>query len=51
LAWHEFLDREALLEAVRHILENIEKATIDRVFLAWMERLDRYIKTNGEYVE
>jgi histone-lysine N-methyltransferase SETMAR len=51
LAGHEFLDREALLEAVRHILANIEKATIDRVFLAWMERVDRCITTNGEYVK
>jgi hypothetical protein len=34
---HEFPDREALLEAVRHILEDIEKGTLGRVFLAWME--------------
>jgi hypothetical protein len=51
LAGHEFLDREALLEAIRHILEGTEKVTLDRIFLVWMERLEQYIKTNGEYVE
>jgi transposase len=34
LAGHEFPDREALLEAVGHILENVEKVTLVRVFLA-----------------
>jgi hypothetical protein len=48
---HEFPDREALLEAVRRIFEGIEKAILDRVFLAWMERHEGSIKTNGEYVE
>jgi hypothetical protein len=51
LGGHEFPDREALLEAVRHILKGIEKVTLDRVFLSWMERLERYITTSGEYVE
>jgi diaminopimelate epimerase len=43
--------RKALLEAVGHILEGIEKFTIDRVFIAWMERLDRCTTTDREYVE
>jgi histone-lysine N-methyltransferase SETMAR len=51
LPGHEFPDREALLEAVRHILEGIEKVSLDQVFLTRMERLERCIKTNGEYVE
>jgi hypothetical protein len=29
----------------------IEKVTLQGVFLEWMERLRRYIDTNGEYVE
>jgi hypothetical protein len=28
----------------------IEKVRLQRVFLDWMERLRRYIHTNGEYV-
>jgi hypothetical protein len=51
LTGHEFPDREALLEAVRHILDGIKEVILDRVFLAWMERLERSIKMNGEYVE
>jgi hypothetical protein len=51
LAGFEFPDREALLEEVRPILEGIQKVTLDRVFLAWMERLKRYIATNEEYIE
>jgi histone-lysine N-methyltransferase SETMAR len=48
LAEPEFPDQEALLEAVRHILEGIEKVTFARAFLAWMERLERCITTNEE---
>jgi hypothetical protein len=44
LMWHEFSHREALLEAVRHILEVIEKVSLDLVFLAWMERFEWHIK-------
>jgi histone-lysine N-methyltransferase SETMAR len=51
LAEYKFPDRKALLEAARHILEGIEKVSLDRVFPAWMERTKRCIKTNGEYVE
>jgi hypothetical protein len=51
LAGHELPDREALLEAVRRILEGIENAPLEWVFLAWLERRERYIKSNTEYVE
>jgi hypothetical protein len=51
LAGHEFSHWEALLEAVRHILEGIETVNLDRIFLAWIERLERCIKTNVEHVE
>jgi hypothetical protein len=51
LVEHELPDRGAFLEAVRHILEGIKKVTLDRFFLAWMERFERWIKTSGEYVE
>jgi hypothetical protein len=27
----------------------VEKATLERVSLEWMERLGKYIGTNGEY--
>jgi hypothetical protein len=51
LTENEFSDREILLEAVGHILEGIEKVILHRIVLAWMERLDRYITINEEYVE
>jgi hypothetical protein len=51
LAGYEFPDREALLEAVRPILEGIQKGTLDRVFPAWMKRFERNITTNGEYTD
>jgi hypothetical protein len=50
-AGHEFPDRGALFDAVQDILRGIKKITRDRVFLAWMERLERYISVNGDYVE
>jgi hypothetical protein len=51
LAGHEFPDREALLGAVRHILEGIQKGSLDGVFLTWMERLEQCIPTSGGSVE
>jgi histone-lysine N-methyltransferase SETMAR len=50
LAGHEFPDAEALLEAVRAILGGIEKVTLERVFLAWVERLRKCIAIDGDYV-
>jgi hypothetical protein len=43
---HEFPGRETLLEAVGHILEGIEKSSLDWVFLAWIERPNRRIRSN-----
>jgi hypothetical protein len=40
-----------LLSVVETILGSIEKSALDRVFLEWMERLQRCIDTNGDYVE
>jgi hypothetical protein len=37
LALHGFTDRGALLGAVQDILRDIEKVTLDWVFLAWVE--------------
>jgi histone-lysine N-methyltransferase SETMAR len=51
LAGHESPDRGALLYAAQNILSGIEKVTLDRGFLAWMERLQRYVTIIGEYVE
>jgi hypothetical protein len=51
LVGHKLPDREALLDAVRHILEGLDKCDLDRVLLAWMERVERCIRTNGEYIE
>jgi hypothetical protein len=33
LTGHKFADRGVLLEAVKHILDGIEKVTFDRIFL------------------
>jgi hypothetical protein len=38
-AKREFADWEELLAAVTGILDGIEKVTLKRVFLAWMNRL------------
>jgi histone-lysine N-methyltransferase SETMAR len=51
LAGNAFADADELLDAVQRILEGIEKATLQAVFLEWMERLEKCIDTNGEYVE
>jgi hypothetical protein len=51
LTGHEITDRKALLDACRHLLDGIETGGVDRVFLAWMERPEQYLTTNGEYVE
>jgi hypothetical protein len=51
LAGREFADRSELLQAVMDIVNGIEKATLEEVFLTWMRRLAKCIDTNGEYVE
>jgi hypothetical protein len=32
------------------LTNTIEKVTLDKVFLEWMDRLAKYIRTNGDYV-
>jgi hypothetical protein len=51
LTGREFADREGLLAPVTRILTGIQKVTLTRVFLAWMDRLSPWEATNGEYVE
>jgi histone-lysine N-methyltransferase SETMAR len=41
---------EERLAAMRDMLATIEKVTLERVFLEWMERLAKCISTFGEYV-
>jgi hypothetical protein len=41
---------EELFAAIRDLLDTIEKATLERVFLEWMERLAKCISSNGEDV-
>jgi hypothetical protein len=51
LAGLSFEDTDQLLAAVEGVLEEIEKVTLQAVFLEWMDRLRRSIATNGEYTE
>jgi hypothetical protein len=41
---------EKLLAAILDLLGILEKLTLERVFLEWMEMLAKCISTNGEYV-
>jgi hypothetical protein len=50
LQGQHFEDGDQLFDAVIALTVTIEKVTFQRVFLEWMERLRRYIDTNGEYV-
>jgi hypothetical protein len=38
------------LAAILALLYTIEKVTLERVFLEWMEKLIKCLSTNGEYV-
>jgi hypothetical protein len=51
LVCREFADQSELLQAVMDILNDIEKATLEEVFLTWMRRLAKYINTNDKYVK
>jgi hypothetical protein len=44
-------DADQLLVAVEGVLEDIEKMTLQTVFLEWMDRLRKCIATNEEYTE
>jgi histone-lysine N-methyltransferase SETMAR len=50
LQGQQFEDGHQLFNAVMTVTGAIEKVTLQRVFFEWMERLRRYIDTNGEYV-
>jgi hypothetical protein len=51
LASLSFEDAYQLPAAVEDVLEGIEKATLQAVFLEWMDRLKKCIATDGEYTE
>jgi hypothetical protein len=46
-----FEDADQLFAAVEGVPEGIDKVTLQAVFLEWMDRLKKYIATNGEYTE
>jgi hypothetical protein len=46
-----FEDADQFLAAVEGVLESIEKVTLQVVFLEWMDRLRKYLASNGEYTE
>jgi hypothetical protein len=46
----QFEDGDQLFDAVIALTWTIEKVTLQRAFLEWMERLRRCIDTNGDYV-
>jgi hypothetical protein len=39
-----------LLVRIRVILAEIPPATLNAVFLEWMERLQKYVQADGEYI-
>jgi hypothetical protein len=51
IAGLSFEDADRLCAAIEDLLEGIEKATLQAVFLEWMDRLRKCIATNGEYTE
>jgi histone-lysine N-methyltransferase SETMAR len=51
LACFSFEDADQLLAAVKGVLEGIEKVTLQAAFLEYMDRLRKYITTNGEYAK
>jgi hypothetical protein len=51
LAGFLFENADELLERVWGVLSDIEKVSLQVVFLEWMEQLRKYIATNGEDVE
>jgi hypothetical protein len=51
LAGLSFEDADRPFAVVEGVLEDIEKVTLQAVFLEWMDRLRKCIATNGEYTE
>jgi hypothetical protein len=39
-----------LLVRIRVILAEIPRETLNAVFLEWMERLQKFVQVNGEYI-
>jgi hypothetical protein len=50
LQGRHFETYEGLLGAILPVLDTLEKVTLERVFLEWMERLTKCLSTRGEYV-
>jgi hypothetical protein len=42
------MDSEELFKAVGGVLDNIEKVTLQAMFLEWMNRLRKCIQAKGE---
>jgi hypothetical protein len=51
LSGNRFEDADELFGAVQRILDGIENVTLQAVFLDWIERFEKCIATDGEYVE
>jgi hypothetical protein len=51
LSGTSFNEGDELLSAIVDISDFIEKATLNRVFLEWIERLRRCLDISGDYVE
>jgi hypothetical protein len=51
LAGLSFEDADQFLATVEGVREGIEKVTLQAVFFEWMDRLRKWIITNGEYIE
>jgi hypothetical protein len=50
LQGRHFETGDDFLAARMELTNTIEKATLERVFLEWMERLGKCISANGEHV-
>jgi hypothetical protein len=50
LARASFADADELLKVVITVLGEIEKVTLEAMFLEWMDRLRRCSITNGQYI-
>jgi hypothetical protein len=51
LTGNAFEDADELFGTVQGIVDGIEKMMLQAVFLDWIERLEKCITTDGEYVE
>jgi hypothetical protein len=51
LSGRSFESPNALVEAIFEIASAIQRTTLERAFLEWEERLQRFIKINGASVD